>query len=47
MLYAKEKTMQDLQFQTLYWDYVKNKYDRNVYKIISQFYELNKLEKIL
>lgn len=39
--------MQDLQFQTLYWDYVKNKYDRKVYKIISQFYELNKLEKIL
>jgi len=47
MLYAKEKTMQDLQFQTLYWDYVKNKYDRKVYKISSQFYELNKLEKIL
>ena len=24
MLYAKERSIQDLQFQTLYWDYVKS-----------------------
>ena len=36
-----------MQFQTLYWDYVKNKYDRKVYKISSKFYELIKLGNIL
>ena len=46
MLYAKERSIQDLQFQTLYWDYVKNKYDRKVYKISSQFYDLMKIGKI-
>ena len=46
MLYAKERSIQDLQFQTLYWDYVKNKYDRKVYKIFSQFYDLMKIGKI-
>ena len=47
MLYAKERSIEDLQFQTLYWNYAKNKYDRKVYKISSQFYELIKLGKIL
>ena len=47
ILYSKERSIQDLQFQTLYWDYVKNKYDRKVYKISSKFYELIKLGNIL
>ena len=43
ILYSKERSIQDLQFQTLYWDYVKNKYDRKVYKISSKFYDLNSI----
>jgi hypothetical protein len=39
ILYSKEKTIQDLQFQTLYWGYVKNKYDRKVSTISSESYD--------
>ena len=46
ILYAKERTIYDLQFQTLYWGYVKNKYDRRVCRISSQFYDLTNIFKI-
>ena len=42
ILYSKEKTIQDLQFQTLYWGYVKNKYDRKVSTISSESYDILK-----
>ena len=40
-LYSKIKTNYDLQMQTLYMAYVKNKYDRKVSKISSAFYDLS------
>ena len=42
-----ERSMNDLQFQTLYWAYVKNKYNRKVSKISSEFYDLMQSNKIL
>ena len=42
-LYSKIKTNYDLQMQTLYMVYVKNKYDRKVSKISSAFYDLSHL----
>ncbi len=39
--------MNDLQFQTLYLAYVKNKYNRKVNKISSKFYDLSQGTKIL
>jgi len=47
ILYAKERTIHDLQFQTLYWGYVKNKYNRKVNKISSEFYDLSAILKII
>ena len=47
MLFAKERTINDLQFQTLYMAYVKNKYDRKVSKITSEFFDLSQAGKIL
>ena len=50
--YAKEmftslvRTTFDLQTQTLYMIYVKNKYDRKVFKISSAFYDLTQATKI-
>ena len=41
------RTNNDLQFQTLYIAYVKNKYDRKVSKISSAFYDLRQSRKIL
>ena len=46
ILYAKERTILDLQFQSLYWGYVKNKYDRKVSRISSEFYDIMKVFKI-
>ena len=46
ILYAKERTIKDLQFQSLYWGYVKNKYDRKVSRISSEFYDLVRVYKI-
>jgi len=46
ILYAKERTIQDLQFQSLYWGYVKNKYDRKVSRISSEFYDIVRVYKI-
>ena len=40
MLSSKVRNIQDLQFQTLYMAYVKNKYDRKVSKIDAQFFDL-------
>ena len=47
MLNSKERSMHDLQFQTLYWGYVKNKYNRKVSKIPSEYYDLIQSNKIL
>ena len=47
ILNSKERSMNDLQFQTLYWAYVKNKYNRKVSKISSEFYDLMQSNKIL
>ena len=46
ILFAKERTMKDLQFQSLYWGYVKNKYNRKVCRIPSQFFALSIVSKI-
>jgi hypothetical protein len=47
ILYATERTIHDLQFQTLYWGYVKNKYDRKVSKISSEFYDISSYLKVI
>ena len=47
ILNEKERSMNDLQFQTLYLAYVKNKYNRKVNKISSEFYDLSQGTKIL
>ena len=47
MLSAKERSIYDLQFQTLYMSYVKNKYDRKVSKIHSEFFDLTQSGKII
>ena len=47
ILNEKERSMKDLQFQTLYLAYIKNKYNRKVYKISSEFYDLSQGTKIL
>ena len=47
ILNSKDRSMHDLQFQTLYWGYVKNKYNRKVSKIPSDFYDLMQVNKIL
>lgn len=44
--FSKERTLYDLQMQTLYMAYVKNKYDRKVSKVSSEFYDLVKIRKI-
>ena len=41
------RTNYDLQFQTLYLAYTKNKYDRKVSKISSSFYDLIQAKKIM
>ena len=47
ILYSVERSTNDLQFQTLYWAYVKNKYNRKVNKISSEFYDLSQSNKII
>ena len=47
MLFSKERSTYDLQFQTLYMAYVKNKYDRKVSKIHSEFFDLAYAGKII
>ena len=47
MLSAKERSIYDLQFQTLYMSYVKNKYDRKVSNIHSEFFDLTQAGKII
>jgi len=47
MLSAKERSIYDLQFQTLYMSYVKNKYDRKVCNIHSEFFDLTQAGKII
>ena len=44
--FSKERTLFDLQMQTLYMAYVKNKYDRKVSKVSSDFYDLLKIRKV-
>ena len=44
--FSKERTLYDLQMQTLYMAYVKNKYDRRVSKVSSEFYDLLKIRKV-
>ena len=46
ILNEKERSLYDLQFQTLYWAFVKNKYNRKVYKISSEFYDLTQSNKV-
>ena len=41
LLKSKKRTVYDLQFQTLYWCYVKNKYGRKTFIISSNFYDLS------
>ena len=41
LLKSKKRSVYDLQFQTLYWCYVKNKYGRKTFIISSQFYDLS------
>ena len=41
--HSKKRTIYDLQMQTLYMAYVKNKYDRKVSKITSGYYDLGHL----
>ena len=40
LLNSKERSLIDIQFQTLYWVYVKNKYNRKVSKVSSEFYDI-------
>ena len=47
VLFAKVRSLKDLQYQTLYWAYVKNKYNRKVYKISSEFYDLTQASNAL
>jgi hypothetical protein len=47
ILYEKERSIHDLQFQTLYMAYVKNKYNRKVSKIPSEFFDITQAFKIL
>ena len=47
LLYSVERSSNDLQFQTLYWAFVKNKYNRKVNKISSEFYDLTQSGKIV
>ena len=47
ILNSKERSIHDLQFQTLYWAYVKNKYNRKVFKISSEFYDLSQASKLM
>ena len=47
IVYSKERTLHDLQYHTLYWAYVRNKYNRKVSKISSEFYDLTQSSKIL
>jgi hypothetical protein len=47
MLFSKERSINDLQFQSLYMAYVKNKYDRKVSIIHSEFYDLFQAENII
>ena len=47
ILFSKERSVNDLQFQTLYWAYVKNKYNRKVSKITSEFYDLSQSNKVI
>ena len=47
MLSSKERSINDLQFQSLYMAYVKNKYDRKVSIIHSEFYDLFQAENII
>jgi len=47
MLFSKERSKNDLQFQSLYMAYVKNKYDRKVSIIHSEFYDLFQAENII
>ena len=47
MLFSKERSINDLQFQSLYMAYVKNKYDRKTSIIHSECYELGEAGKIM
>ena len=47
MLSSKERSINDLQFQSLYMAYVKNKYDRKTSIIYSECYELGEAGKIM
>ena len=47
MLSSKERSINDLQFQSLYMAYVKNKYDRKTSIIHSECYELGEAGKIM
>ena len=47
ILFSKERSANDLQFQTLYWAYVKNKYNRKVSKITSEFFDLSQSNKVI
>ena len=47
ILFSKERSSYDLQYQTLYWAYVKNKYNRRSYKISSEFYDLSQAYKVM
>ena len=46
ILYSKERSLNDLQLQTLYWAYVKNKYNRRVYRISSEFYDISRVNRL-
>ena len=46
LLKSKERSVDDLQFQTLYMCYVKNKYGRKTFKIPSEFYNLEQTSAI-
>ena len=45
-LFSLVRTSYDLQMQTMYMAYVKNKYDRKVSKISSAFYDLSYITKL-
>ena len=47
ILNEKERSLYDLQYQTLYWAFVKNKYNRKVYKIPSEYYDISQSNKVL
>ena len=47
ILNEKERSLYDLQYQSLYWAFVKNKYNRKVYKISSEFYDLSQSNKVM